>query len=1321
MKISSINIDGFGIFHDVFVEGLDSSGITLFLGQNEAGKSTMLAFIKTILFGFPHANSRELIYPPLAGGIRGGRLDLRANNGQLITVERTPGKKVAGNVTVSHSDGKTGTEELLHQLMGGVTFPVFKNIYAFSLSELQTINTLRDENVKNVIYGASIGSAMLALPKTEKELGDRLDQLFRPKGKNQLINKKLAKYEGIKAELVDVRHKQKEFDELVQKLRQVEEGIQFIQHKLFDLNQEQATLNSYSRLWQDWKDYQEYKKDLALIPENIDCFPTRGIQQLEDEQKSLKTHQANLYNLHNEIKQNHTQVKSLVVHSSLIDRGDEIHYFMEQKSIYSECLKTFPVVVNKKKEFEINIQQILKNLGLGWDEKKVVSIDRSIFTRETIRQSKTALNIKENEVTTAGTIQINKKVDLDKADDEVNQTMQWIEEIGLPESEMDPELIQQLQSRRNEFAHNVREIEKQLNRLQFQHEKMTNSIRDIDSTWDEADISRFDISLSARETIEGFRMGLDKGQQASHDRKAHFNIVKAALLKARDQFKDAEVRLQASSSPSVSSHKEVDHIKVSIQRLHQSLFEEKEVKREIRHLEERLQDKEQELNRLAQTTQKISSRVPTIFVWVALCCIILLCFLFIASHKWEAAIMTGLFFVVAIALIGYRKYGQIRPPTSSPSELQRESINIQTATIEKDIGLGQHRLSDIEAEMEDLAKSLNLPLPITRDSLSRKEKQIEEKNRLLEKQSQLAQTVEKSKKEVDRVNDELNHVKTALVQTDQHLQEIEAKWRDYLLSLKLSPELTPVIVREIFSKVEIIRQHISTTNGLKENIREMETTRDEYLRMATKVPDLGKLTKKDPADFLAKVDQLLVELEDQRKHRKTYEQAKQLLEEKRKRHSILEKEYQKANQSYYQLVDEKRTLLNRWRDWLAERELPADLSPESAMEAFDQIMVCTEKINQRNQLNIEIENRKKTIEEYKRGIIKLFDELNRPIPTSQKLPIAISELSRDLEKSKGNLIEKTQIERQIKKDEVKIQFTQAQIDHCSRQIRILLEEGQALNEKEFRDRAHQFSVREKLLVELAQAEKSLRRLSGEPNLEKLKVKLQQLSKEDIQLHENELSITQNDLQNELEDLRNEKAHLNLCIGKIKSADDIARIRADEERIREEIRGLAFEWSRNAMAKFLIQKAKEKFEIEQQPKVFQDARVFFQKITNSRYHDLVAPIGKDSIEVVTAKKQRKKTEQLSRGTAEQLYLSIRFGYIRNRSQNGEALPVIMDDILVNFDPIRAQNAAQSIFELAKNHQVLFFTCHPETVDIFKHVSRDIAVCEIKNGKIIKQNI
>ena len=71
MRIDGWQIEGFGIFRDREIRGL-SPKLTVFLGPNEAGKSTLLGFLRAVLFGFPSRRSRMPQYPLLRGGRHGG-------------------------------------------------------------------------------------------------------------------------------------------------------------------------------------------------------------------------------------------------------------------------------------------------------------------------------------------------------------------------------------------------------------------------------------------------------------------------------------------------------------------------------------------------------------------------------------------------------------------------------------------------------------------------------------------------------------------------------------------------------------------------------------------------------------------------------------------------------------------------------------------------------------------------------------------------------------------------------------------------------------------------------------------------------------------------------------------------------------------------------------------------------------------------------------------------------------------------------------------------------------------------------------------------
>ena len=81
MRLLSFHADGFGILAQTGAEGL-GPGINIFLGDNEAGKSTCLAFLRAMLTGYPSGRKERQAGQPLRGGQAGGSLTLESGRVQ---------------------------------------------------------------------------------------------------------------------------------------------------------------------------------------------------------------------------------------------------------------------------------------------------------------------------------------------------------------------------------------------------------------------------------------------------------------------------------------------------------------------------------------------------------------------------------------------------------------------------------------------------------------------------------------------------------------------------------------------------------------------------------------------------------------------------------------------------------------------------------------------------------------------------------------------------------------------------------------------------------------------------------------------------------------------------------------------------------------------------------------------------------------------------------------------------------------------------------------------------------------------------------------
>lgn len=194
-------------------------------------------------------------------------------------------------------------------------------------------------------------------------------------------------------------------------------------------------------------------------------------------------------------------------------------------------------------------------------------------------------------------------------------------------------------------------------------------------------------------------------------------------------------------------------------------------------------------------------------------------------------------------------------------------------------------------------------------------------------------------------------------------------------------------------------------------------------------------------------------------------------------------------------------------------------------------------------------------------------------------------------------------------------------------------------------------------------------------------------------------------------LKSEHASLETLVGEREREDTMGALRLDLVSVNERIFGLAERYAVLSLASRLLQRAQERYERERQPEVVREAERIFSTITGGAYERLSVPLGSSAIEVFDASARAKDTGRLSTGTAEQLYLALRLALIGQLGETGAALPFLMDDVLVNFDPERKAGAAAAVAELARTRQVVVFTCHPETEEMLRDADPEIATVSL----------
>ena len=210
MIIEKINIKSFGMLRDMSMEFSDS--VNVIEGQNEAGKSTLAAFIKYMLYGFDGVDSEETVSE------RRKRVNWDTGRAEGSMTVRVRGRRYLINRTTVLVDSnaqrgtykedsaivdlETGTPAFGKSPAGEVFFGVNRELFentAFigALGEARIAEGTVKESIENILFS---GSERLNTQKAAAKIGDKLEALYHKAGSGGAIYELERKLEGLEEE-----------------------------------------------------------------------------------------------------------------------------------------------------------------------------------------------------------------------------------------------------------------------------------------------------------------------------------------------------------------------------------------------------------------------------------------------------------------------------------------------------------------------------------------------------------------------------------------------------------------------------------------------------------------------------------------------------------------------------------------------------------------------------------------------------------------------------------------------------------------------------------------------------------------------------------------------------------------------------------------------------------------------------------------------------------------------------------------------------------------------------------------------------------------
>jgi len=427
--------------------------------------------------------------------------------------------------------------------------------------------------------------------------------------------------------------------------------------------------------------------------------------------------------------------------------------------------------------------------------------------------------------------------------------------------------------------------------------------------------------------------------------------------------------------------------------------------------------------------------------------------------------------------------------------------------------------------------------------------------------------------------------------------------------------------------------------------------------------------------------------------------------------------------------------LQTWQEWLAEHQLPAALRPEgvdewlthldSARALADQIRVADRRLNELHS----------ALEEAPKSVIELADRAEQasrsPLRTggsSGSVPVtvtpprvdssigelqavvaAIAELisqAADAEREVGRVRDQSEVFR----DEL------ARAEKAARDARADLDAtfaaAGASDETQLRRRLAEYERRGVLTRDIAAFERRLSTESGS-QAEADRAALAERTPDEWAAQRSRALEQARTLAAERDEVLREVGAIESEVAAIEASADLPTLALQREELVERLVRAIRSFTVLHLAAGLIDRTLERYLDERQPAVLQRAETHLDKITEGRYTTIRLDPADDAtprLTVVDAKGRPHEPRGLSRGTVEQVYLCLRLALAE---QHHQSLPLLLDDILVNFDPERAETTTRVLADVAQNRQVVVFTCHPWVVEVTESVVPDLHLVDLES--------
>lgn len=350
MRLKQIQIYNFGQFSQETFD-LPEGNLAAFFGGNEAGKSTTVAFIKQILFGFNLKNTSSVFfedYEPLTKSYpMGGQLVFTSDAGEYV-LERTwsKGDKSKTGAVKVLLNGQEVPASLFYDQIQNIDGGFYAESFIFNEDLLRQVSSLSEgEILENIYYlGAAQSSQLLAIRADfDKEAKD----LFKPSGKKAPVNQDLLKLAEQRDKVAADGQEFDAYQQLEGQRLAEEKAAKKLEKEVQEINGQLSKLDKQLEQVQNYQTYLDLKKQVSPV-----AFDQELYQKALDLSAQIKALKASI-----------KEEKAAVDPALLAKRKDQVRAWRQELGQISQSLEMLKQQVKQLEEKQASLLELTPHLA----------------------------------------------------------------------------------------------------------------------------------------------------------------------------------------------------------------------------------------------------------------------------------------------------------------------------------------------------------------------------------------------------------------------------------------------------------------------------------------------------------------------------------------------------------------------------------------------------------------------------------------------------------------------------------------------------------------------------------------------------------------------------------------------------------------------------------------------------------------------------------------------------------------------------------------------------------------------------------------------